>query len=221
MSSPPRREKTGSVEVESAERWVSGKSEAELLSDLKVYSARLREDPHGIPDRLRVAAIQLRLGRIEEALIHYEGVLREYVGRDQVMSAIALCRRILSIYPELPRLQRILAALYARVPHREHLGPRPVTPIDQPADPSFVLDNGQAEDGVVVDRIFSDGSMSTRPASRDLLAGADLRPTLPFDGADDDEPHLLTQRKHGRERRAEPEDDAAVVLLTAKKKRKR
>ena len=49
------------VDVESAERWVSGKTEQELLSDLKVYSARLLEDPHGIQDRLRVAAIQLRL----------------------------------------------------------------------------------------------------------------------------------------------------------------
>lgn len=219
MSSPPRRDKNASVEVESAERWVSGKSEAELLSDLKVYSARLLEDPHGIQDRLRVAAIQLRLGRIDEALIHYEGVLREYVGRDQVMSAIALCRRILSIYPNIPRLQRILAALYARVPHREHLGPRPVTPIEQSADPSFVLDDGQAGDHVVVDRIFSDGSMGTRPASRDLLNGEDLRPTLPFDRPGEDAPHLLTQRKHGRDRLAEPEDDASAVLLTKRKRK--
>ena len=219
MSSPPRRDKNAPVEVESAERWVSGKSEEELLSDLKVYSARLREDPHGIQDRLRVAAIQLRLGRIEEALIHYEGVLREYVGRDQVMSAIALCRRILSIYPHIPRLQRILAALYARVPHREHLGPRPVTPIEGAADPSFVLDNGGVGDGVVVDRIFSDGSMNTQPASRDLLDDEDLRPTLPFGvDADEAQPHLLTQRKRGRDRLAEPEHDEDVVLLTKKKK---
>jgi hypothetical protein len=219
MASGSPRDKNAPVEVESAERWVSGKTEEELLSDLKVYSARLREDPHGIQDRLRVAAIQLRLGRIGEALIHYEGVLREYVGRDQVMSAIALCRRILSIYPNIPRLQRILAALYARVPHREHLGPRPVTPIEQSADQPFVLHEGQADDGVVVDRLFSDGSMSSRPAaSRDLLDGEDLRPTLPFhsDG-EAGPPHLLTQRKHGRERVAEPEDDG-VVLLTKKKK---
>lgn len=220
MSSPPRRDKNASVEVESAERWVSGKSEAELLSDLKVYSAHLLEDPHGIQDRLRVAAIQLRLGRIDEALIHYEGVLREYVGRDQVMSAIALCRRILSIYPNIPRLQRILAALYARVPHREQLGPRPVTPIEQSADPAFVLDDGGAGDGVVVNRIFSDGSRGARPASRDLLEGEDLKPTLPFERpGGDGPPHLLTQRKHGRDRLVEPEEEASAVLLTKRKKK--
>lgn len=219
MAGEHRRDKNASIEVESAERWVSGKSEEELLSDLKVYSARLREDPHGIQDRLRVAAIQLRLGRIEEALIHYEGVLREYVGRDQVMSAIALCKRILSIYPNIPRLQRILAALYARVPHREHLGQRPVTPIEETTEPAFVLQDDEAGDGVVVDRLFSDGSMSTRSASRDLLDGEDLQPTLPFDGKEGDEhPHLLTQRKRSRWRRAEPEEDDDVVLLTKKKR---
>ena len=44
--------------------------------------------------RAEAAAIQLRLGREQEALIHYEGVLRGYVAEAQILSAIALCQRI-------------------------------------------------------------------------------------------------------------------------------
>ncbi|MCK5799174.1 MAG: hypothetical protein KAI47_18400, partial [Deltaproteobacteria bacterium] len=59
----PAAGRYSSVEADGAERWVSGKSEEELLADLRAYLSRLREDPHNIQDRLRVAAIQLRLGR--------------------------------------------------------------------------------------------------------------------------------------------------------------
>ena len=160
--------------AESNERWVSGKSQDELLSDLRVYSARLRDDPHSIQDRLRVAAIQLRLGRVEEALVHYEGVLRGYVSRGQVLSAIALCKRILRIYPDLSRLQRILAALYARVPHEINDGPTPVTPIAAGDDGSFLLDEGRSDPSVVVESVFGREAtgLHERPgSSRDLLGG--------------------------------------------------
>ncbi len=184
-------------DVESTERWVSGKSEQQLLSDLKVYSARLQEDPRGTQDRLRVAAIQLRLGRIEEALIHYEGVLRAYVAQDQVLSAIALCKRILSIYPDIPRLQRILAALYARVPHQESPGPTPVTPIAMDKAP-IVLQDEAAGGGqeMVVNRLFSGSAQGQR--SHDLLDDDDFRPTIPYlrPAAEEGEaPILLTHKK--------------------------
>src|SRR5512141_1727482 len=106
MADPPQKPGAPIAEVESTDRWVAGKTRDELLADLKTYLARLRDNPHSIIDRLRVAAIQLRLGREQEALIHYEGVLRGYVGEGQILSAIALCQRILALYPRLPRIQR-------------------------------------------------------------------------------------------------------------------
>lgn len=133
--------------VQSHDRWVSGKSEADLLADLKTHLALLKDNPRSLPDRLRVAAIQLRLGRIDEALIHYEGVVGGYVAQDQVMSAVHLCERLLAMYPDLPRIKQLLAALYARVPRKARTTasglqeipsqveplPAPVTePVDEP-----------------------------------------------------------------------------------------
>ncbi|MCC6749181.1 MAG: hypothetical protein IT371_16080 [Deltaproteobacteria bacterium] len=142
--------------AESTERWVGGKGERELLSDLKVYLARLRDDPHSLQDRLRVAAIQLRLGRVDESLIHYEGVLKGYAASGQIPSAIALCQRILQLYPNLDRLQRILAALYARAPHGATPLATAATPIAGGEERSFVVDSEDAptRERVVVDRVF-------------------------------------------------------------------
>ncbi len=187
---------TGSpVEIESTDRWVGGKSEAELLADLKVYLACLRDNPHSLVDRLRVAAIQLRLGRVQEALVHYEGVLRGYVSDGQILSAIALCQRILAIYPHLPRIQRILAALYARVPHGATAMPTPVSPIADPledrATTTFVVGDGLASrdpaaqevEGEVMESVFPERrkSPTSPPRGRDLLQSSDdLRPTMPY-----------------------------------------
>jgi hypothetical protein len=180
MSENPRSNQP--LEIESTDRWVAGKSEEQLLSDLKVYLARLRDDPRSLVDRLRVAAIQLRLGRVQEALIHYEGVLRGYVAEGQIMSAIALCQRILAIYPDVPRIQRILAALYARAPHGATGAATPVTPVtpsleEQPTT-SFVV---AEQDEEVVDRVFPP-SRHAELARRgqDLLTTDDLRPTMPY-----------------------------------------
>jgi len=180
--------KSDLVEVESTERWIANKSEVELLSDLKVYLAHLRDNPRSIPDRMRVAAIQLKLGRTQEALIHYEGVLRGYAQEGRIMSAIALCKRILALYPELPRIQRILAALYARAPHGATLAPTPVTPIvplEEQATTSFVLEGEEEEAGtdrnVVVDRVFPE-VQARREALRFAPhgTGEDQRPTSPY-----------------------------------------
>lgn len=178
-------------EVESTERWVASKSQEELLADLKVYLAHLRDNPRSIPDRLRVAAIQQRLGRTQEALIHYEGVLRGYVQENQVMSAIALCQRILSHYPSLPRIQRIMAALYARAPHGATPVPSPVTPIpsglEEAATTSFVVeeDEEQGTDrNMVVDRVFPEVQRSrvrTTPLGAVNDQPDDTRPTVPYE----------------------------------------
>jgi len=183
------------IEIESTDRWVGGKTEAELLADLKVYLACLRDNPHSLVDRLRVAAIQLRLGRVQEALIHYEGVLRGYVAEGQILSAIALCQRILAIYPHLPRIQRILAALYARVPHGASNMPTPVSPIADPleerATATFVVGDGlaardpaaQEVEGEVMESVFPERrrSPTAQPRGRDLLQSSeDLRPTMPY-----------------------------------------
>jgi hypothetical protein len=177
------------VEVESTDRWVAGKTRDELLADLKIYLARLRDNPHSIIDRLRVAAIQLRLGREQEALIHYEGVLRGYVAEGQILSAIALCQRILALYPKLPRIQRILAALYARAP-RDSGVPHPITPIanaleDQGTStflPGDQLPDEDSGDQLVVRSVFPESRRSpVDRRGRDLLDGSDdLRPTLPY-----------------------------------------
>jgi hypothetical protein len=148
--------------AESTERFVANKPEHELLHDLKVYLARLRDNPRSLPDRLRVAAIQARLGRSQEALIHYEGVLRGYVAEDQIMNAITLCKRILGQYPEMPRIQRLLAALYARAPHGSTGAVSPVTPIpplEDQATSHFLVEDPEDEEAstdrnVVVDRVF-------------------------------------------------------------------
>jgi len=105
---------------ETVESWVDGKSEEDLLADLRVFSAHLRDDPRNIKHRLRVAAIQLRLGRVDEAIVHYGGVVRGYVARGKLNSAIALCERILRSYPNERKVQQMLAALYARAPRDRH-----------------------------------------------------------------------------------------------------
>jgi|GEM_PF-3835514 hypothetical protein len=227
---------TSVTQLESTDRWIGSKSEEELLSDLRVYSARLRDSPRSLPDRLRVAAIQLRLGRIDEALVHYEGVLRGYVSAGEILSAIALCERILAIYPDLPRVQRLLAALYARAPHGSTNAVTPVTPVDEVGE--FVLegDDGGAR-GNVVSRVFSGNRPATSEIGRDLLDSDELNPTLPFSGETD--PILLTRPKPQRSQPAqrqetptgsggspsakagddtENEDDSSVHLLTQPKK---
>lgn len=118
--------------VESHQRWVAGKTEEQLIADLKTHLALLRDNPRSLPDRLRVAAIQLRLGRIDEALIHYEGVVGGYVAEGQMMSAVTLCQRLLQAYPDLKRIQLLLAKLYARAPHKAHLTPAAAEPIEAP-----------------------------------------------------------------------------------------
>lgn len=85
------------------------------MADLKVYLERLREAPRSISDRLRVAAIQLRLGRVDEAMIHYEGVLGGYIAQDQLMSAAALCQRLLVHFPDMPRIQKIYQQVAAQL----------------------------------------------------------------------------------------------------------
>jgi hypothetical protein len=174
----PKGSGTGSrpvLELESTARWIGGKSQQELLQDLKAYSARLRDNPHSLPDRLRVAAIQLRLGRVDEALIHYEGVLRGYVNSGQILSGIALCERILKSYPTLPRIQRILAALYARAPHGSTAVPGVVTPVGRAG--GIVLDEGEDTKRRVVNRLFS-GQQPSDGRDRDLLSSEIFRPAL-------------------------------------------
>ena len=174
-----RGDPTARTVVENHERWVAGKTEQELLADLKTHLALLKDNPRSIPDRLRVAAIQLRLGRIDEALIHYEGVVGGYVAQDQVMSAVHLCERLLAMYPKLGRVKQLLAALYARVPRKarsstglqkvpsQAVEPIPSAPIKEVPSSSFKLNelNGlgepaRAKDGtdrfVLVDRLFPD-----------------------------------------------------------------
>jgi hypothetical protein len=182
-------------EVESTERFVANKPEDELLHDLKVYLARLRDDPRSIPDRLRVAAIQARLGRTQEALVHYEGVLRGYVSEDQIMNAIALCRRILGHYPNMPRMQRILAALYARAPRGATGAASPVTPIpplEEQTTSSFVVEDPEEEEAntdrnVVVDRVFPEferprrGTPAAVPRLVQPAADEDMRRTQPYE----------------------------------------
>lgn len=224
------------AEADSTERWVRGKSRDELLSDLRVYLARLRDDPHNIQDRLRVAAIQLRLGRIDEALIHYEGVLRGYVINGQILSAIALCERILRIYPDLPRLQRILAALYARAPRGSSAAPAAVTPIEatKTDEEAFVLTEQAATRepaDTVVSRIFkAPPSHSSEIDRRALLHDETFQPSLeetsrvarPLPPQPAEQQHRRSSRSARRRRRRGPKSGAKegsehVVLLTRPK----
>jgi len=214
-------------EVESTERWVASKSQEELLADLKVYLAHLRDNPRSIPDRLRVAAIQQRLGRTQEALIHYEGVLRGYIQEGQVMSAIALCQRILVHYPDLPRIQRLMAALNARAPHGSTPAPSPVTPIatglEEAATTSFVVeeDEEQGTDrNVVVDRVFPEVQRSrvrTTPLGAVHDQPDDTRPTVPYETVQRLEGGLdhVPTMPHVSD---SPERDGDPALLTRKKK---
>jgi hypothetical protein len=236
MSDPTKRKSDSLVEVESTDRWVAGKDKEELLQDLRAYLARLRDDPRSIPDRLRVAAIQLRLGRVQEALIHYEGVVRGYVEAGQVLSAIALCHRILAICPEIPRLKRILTALYARAPRGTSKTPRPVTPFATPAvraRAGFVVDQvpDEAEPDTgrkhLVDRVFPEltdpdrDEVVTAPPSSELEE-------IPTTRHPSEVPYLLTRPKThaatGEEVEVIEVDDAdagdeeeGVVLLTKPK----
>jgi tetratricopeptide (TPR) repeat protein len=226
--SPQKPSGPGLVEVESTDRWVAGKSRDELLADLKIYLARLRDNPHSLVDRLRVAAIQLRMGREQEALIHYEGVLRGYVAEGQILSAIALCRRILALYPNLPRIQRILAALYARAPRESGL-PHPVTPIvgeEQVTSTFLPGDEGPRNsegDKLVVRSVFPESRRSpVEHRGRDLLSASDdLRPTLPYTPRRREEAVPERQRKPTGPFQVEPAGENDEVVLLTRPKRKR
>ncbi len=198
MTDKRRRKVSQPVSIESTDRWVAGKDKDELFTDLKVYLERLRDNPRSIVDRLHVAAIQLRLGRVQEALVHYEGVLRGYVADGQIMSAIALGQRILAMYPELPRLQQFLAALYARAPRGSLDTPSAVTPFTDDQEKSY---------------------------QPDAISINEQRPTIPYDipfaqdGPDrppQDPPTLLTQPKDKKSHRV---DEDGVILLTKPKKK--
>lgn len=192
MSDRDKKRDSQLVEVESTDRWVAGKSEQQLIADLKAYLARLRDNPRSIPDRLRVAAIQLRLGRAEEALVHYEGVLRGYVADGRIMSAIALCKRVLGLYPDLTRIQRILAALYARAPHGSTSAPSPVTPVaplEEAATTHFVVEEraGGTVQDEVVQSVFPEAHQQEH--NRVATPGApppaeEERPTVPYAAVD-------------------------------------
>ena len=75
--------------------WISGRSREEIKAELRRCLPLLGARPRDRRLRLHVAALQLRLGRIDEALVHYEGVIRGYVRDGDLPSAVALCRRIL------------------------------------------------------------------------------------------------------------------------------
>ena len=212
-----------SLELESMERWVAGKDESDLLTDLKVYLARLRDDPRSIPDRLRVAAIQQRLGRDQEALIHYEGVLRGYVQGGRLMSAINLCQRMLARHPNLPRIQRLLTALYARAPHGATSTPSAVTPIptleDQPTT-TFVVEQDEeagTDRNRVVDRVFPEmQARRERPIRNTPPLHDDTRPTVPYEpvqrlsGGIEDIPTMPSVDRN-------PSDEHAVLLTTPRR----
>jgi hypothetical protein len=209
MSDKEDRREQQLAEVESTERFVANKADDELLHDLKVYLARLRDAPRSIPDRLRVAAIQARLGRTQEALVHYEGVLRGYVSADQIMNAIALCRRILGHYPNMPRIQRILAALYARAPHGATGATSPVTPItplEEQATSTFVVEDPEDEEAntdrnMVVDRVFPEferprrGTPAAVPRLVQPAEDEDMRRTQPYERVLRPEGHPLEEQE--------------------------
>jgi len=202
MSDRPRRI-SQPVEVEATEKWVEGKSEAELLADLRLYLARLRDNPHSLVDRLRVAAIQLRLGRTQEALIHYEGVVRGYVADGQIMTAIALCNRILGLYPQLPRVQRLLTALYARAPHGSTDAPMPVMPVEDSGAKTLPSASDRArisDGGVVMNGLMTDTRRRGRgrldPGSEPDEDEEDMPTRVKGPTTSSDEVLLLTKKKH-------------------------
>jgi hypothetical protein len=213
--------------VENTDRWVAGKSRDELMADLRVYLARLRDDPRSIIDRLRVAAIQLRLGRPQEALIHYEGVLRGYVADGQIPSAIALCQRILALYPELPRMQRILAALYARAPRSSGIA-MPIAADDRAANSVLTAKQGR----LVMQSVFPESRRSpVKGGERGVVEEAeDLRATMPYleqpdepvdpTGGDQSRPLLLACDKHVELVSLEPAAVKHDVVLLTRIKRK-
>lgn len=214
------------LEVESTDRWISDKGEEELIHDLKVYLARLRDNPRSIPDRLKVAGIQLHLGRTQEALIHYEGVLRGYVEESQILNAIALCKRILKHYPQLPRIQRIMAALYARAPHGATGAASPVEPISSVEEQStthFVLEAEEDEEitdrNMVVNRVFPAvrrTSVERLPPNLDVPR-EDKRPTTPYEAPFQPDDYVIETLPEIPEAEEPEPEDGAPVLLTSKK----
>jgi hypothetical protein len=235
-----------SNECDTADRWIGGKSEQELLSDLKTYLGRLRDDPRNLQDRLRAAAIQARLGRTDEAFVHYEGVIRGYAAQNEIPSAIALCERLLGSFPEKTQLKEVLAALYARAPREQA---KAATPVQQKRQqrPSDALEDAPTR------FVQRQGGPNPQVVQRGALrpdANDDMRPTMPFNavrrpssnGAEaprhrsssrEQTPILLTRRKKpssGEQRTAQQpvesrkrpkkSTDEQVLLLT-KPKRKR
>jgi hypothetical protein len=229
MTGDPKKE----VPLETIESgdWLLGKSEDVLLADLKHYLARLRDNPHSIPDRLRVATIQLRLGRGQEALVHYEGVLRGYVQEGRVMNAIALCKRIISIYPSVPRIQRLLAALYARAPHGATGAPSPVEPIptleERPTTTFVVEEEDAATDrevrvDVEVRSVFPD-VLARQQTRMQLRRGAieaedpDARTTEPYPQQSLERPGGLEELPTTAYQNGEGSRETAVLLTKHKR----
>ena len=190
--------------VGSHERWVAGKSEEELLVDLKTHLALLKDDPRSLPDRLRVAALQLRLGRIDEALIHYQGVVGGYVAAGQIVSAIHLCQRLLAMYPDLKRVKQLLARLHARAPRAgEQAAPQPQEePLRELPNSSFQLNeldllgrpstDGDGTDRfVLVDRLFPD-TQKRNSGSREQRV--DSQPVAPAGAEPEEHPSDLEEQ---------------------------
>jgi hypothetical protein len=85
-----------------------------MLALLLGYLERLREEPHNVELRVCVAELQLRLGRIDEAMAQYEGVLRSYVAHRNLCDALVLCEQLAAAYPGRSRLRRILIWLRSK-----------------------------------------------------------------------------------------------------------
>lgn len=185
--------------------WVMGKTREQLLLDLKYFLGRLRDDPRSISDRLRVAAIQLRLGRIDEALIHYEGVLGGAIACGQLESAAILCRRLLHSFEHLPRIEAILRRVeqqlrssppdQATLPSGTPVRPTPAVPTLDESDfvAALLGDDDPWKDDTgtlrseVGDRLFSEAEPAGSHPERDEALTSEITARwMPLGRAGDD-----------------------------------
>lgn len=78
------------------------------------YMRAVREDPHDLTARQRMAEVLVRLGHIDRAVKEYQSVAGRYVADGLLLKAIAICKIILQVDPSHTETQHILADLTTR-----------------------------------------------------------------------------------------------------------
>lgn len=111
-------------------------SRKRLEQHLQGLQKKLRGNPEDVSARLALARTFLLLGDEDQAIRQYTNLARVAIRKSQFPNAIAACRTILRLRPDLPLVVEMLARLEARNP--ANASSRVVRPISEDEARSFI-----------------------------------------------------------------------------------